>query len=184
MLIKITENDVFKDNPELSVIPELKSLKSNELKFIALVYDYESIYRQHPMEDRKLRAAKALKMTTKDGTYTTEGKKLAELHTKKYQTAVEAYQEMQFDADKESLQAYDEQMKQYRDFLSKKDKDSDELSLAPKIQTALIAASKQRRELLDALGVRVEDDDKEESDLSAIELYRKQKDAEDERRYN
>jgi hypothetical protein len=55
MHFKVTDNNLFKDNPELLSIPEFKPFQGKEkvLKWVFFVYDYVSPYRRLPINKRK-----------------------------------------------------------------------------------------------------------------------------------
>ncbi|MFN7882970.1 MAG: hypothetical protein ACK5PF_08150, partial [bacterium] len=60
MLFKISKNDVFEDNPHISILPQFKGITSDEFMFVALYADWKSPYKNLPQEQRYSRALESV----------------------------------------------------------------------------------------------------------------------------
>lgn len=52
-MFKITDKDIFEDNPALKAIPEFADKPSRSLKYVFLVYDFASPFKNMPINKRK-----------------------------------------------------------------------------------------------------------------------------------
>ena len=90
MLFKISQEDVFEDNPHLLILTEFKGITSDEFKFVALYADWKSPYKNLSPEERYQKALLNVSSIRKD----------------KIGKYIEAYHDMQgIGSERESLEA-------------------------------------------------------------------------------
>lgn len=176
-LFIVTKSDFFEDNPEAMAIPLFVSLGSDSMKYITLVYAYRSPFRNLPLDQRKKKALEYSGINlTPTGRPSKIQKDLVEIRTEEVKKAIELFNELQYDEDLETLKAYDDQLKEFREFMKKKNKDEKELQKAALISTkyykeTLIA----RDEIKERLSLRDNDIEEEGSskieDVSALEAF-------------
>ena len=161
-----SENNIFTENPELKMTQFLSKVNNREMKWIVLVYDYESPLSQMPLPIRKIKAGKMTGWSFNDknepqGTLKTiiEGK------SDKLNRAIIEFKGLQFDENQESLLAYNEQLKEYRIFMKTKNKKPSELKLAMTIQKELPGLLRARDEIAKIVGLRAHEEDFEVSDI-------------------
>lgn len=66
MLFKISQEDVFEDNPHLSIMPQFKGITSDEFKFVALYADWKSPYKNLSPDERYQKALLNVSSIRKD----------------------------------------------------------------------------------------------------------------------
>ena len=168
----VSGENIFADNPELSMFQHLRELTSSQLKWVALVYDYESPISQMPLPVRQIKAGHLANLAFDENGEPTGVLKdaIAGKH-EKIGNAIREYREIQFDEDKETLIAYNEQLKEFREFMRKKDKKAGEVRLALQLQKEMPTLLRMRREIANIVGLRAEDDMDMEAldDMSTIE---------------
>lgn len=164
MFIKIPRDHkkIWEKNRGLYSVPEFSVLNPSQMVVVALVADYKSPFRNY--EERKRRreamAAAGYSVTCMEKGREVLNKTAQEVVRKlnpKLEAAIKKYMELQRDIDMEILVAYDIQLKQFRDFLMKPEKDRRELEMAMKIQKELLDLTKKRRSLMEALNLEPED---------------------------
>ena len=179
MLFKVSKKDFFIDNKEAGVIPAFESIGSTGMKYISLVYDYESPLRMLQLDERKRRALEyaGFKPTPKGRPSKIE-KELVERKEGNASTAIRLYLELQFDADKDLLQAYNEQIEEFKDLMRNREKSDKQLDQALKISKELPNLLKIRDEIKEILNVRADVDEfvtdvasDYDSDASEIENF-------------
>lgn len=172
MLFKVTQRDIFEDNPELAYNEVFSSLASKDLKYVFLAYDYLSPLRQMPIEQRKEKAAmdaghameadgKRLNRRARD---IVAGNKL------KVQKAIEEFNTIQYDSDRELALSVASQIKQLQVFFSKEQKSAAELEKAMKMIKDMPEIVKKQKELEEVLKLR-EEVEAVEVKLSTIDQY-------------
>ena len=167
------ETDVIKDNPTLKMTEHLSQLQNRDIKWIMLVYDYDSPLSQMPLETRKIKAGKMVGFAfVGGGTPTGSLKLIIDGKNQKIINAVKEYHTLQFDENQEALKSYNDQLSQYRKFLSQKDKKTAEIKLAITLQKELPGLLRARDEIAKLVGLRAEEEDFESNDsgdLSTID---------------
>lgn len=128
MLFKISQEDVFEDNPHLSILPQFKGITSDEFKFVALYADWKSPYKNLPQEQRYLRALESV----------------SEIRQDKVEPYIWAYQQMQgIGSERESLDALEAALTEIRRRLKlASELEADEIK---KLSSSLIDLTKQRK---------------------------------------
>lgn len=160
----VPKKSIFETNPELLSIPEFANLSEKQMRFLVYAYDYRSPYRQLPMDDRKKKAALTAGYKIESSkNFAREG-----VLPESMEKGASKYLELQYDEDWENLKAFDEQMKEIRDFLKKKDKKSAELKMATQMMKDMVSLNKAREELVKSMGLR--DGEEEDSDIVIKEV--------------
>ena len=183
MLYKLTTKDIREDNDNIDVIPEFAKLSSRELKYIALVYDFDTPLGQLKLEDRKERACElsgykrespsrmdktARKIMGANGGLPTVNK------------AIPVYNSLQRDLNKEALIAFDNNLSDWIIKISESKKEYDKYDWATnaKLTKEYKNMLEDRKVILEIIGNRVDFDsptlgvveDKEgEEELSALD---------------
>jgi len=157
MLFKISQEDVFDDNPHLSILPQFKGITSDEFKFVALYADWKSPYKNLGPDERYQRAVGSVASIRKD----------------KMDKYIEAYYEMQgIGSERESLEALEAALSEIRKRLKgAAGLEADEIK---KLSASLIDLTKQRKaiELLINNEMNMEQpQDSEVGSMSAIDDF-------------
>ena len=146
------KGDIFKDDDGVTSVPEFLALIKKEkfgptaLKWVALVYDYESPYRHYSENER-------VKAVSKDlyDTYNWKGVKDATLRT-----ACDKYNELQFDPLDEQLIAFNKKINQFTSLIDSMHLDEENAELLQKLMIGVEKILKTRQSLLDAIDRRGE----------------------------
>ena len=146
------KGDIFKDDDGVSAVPEFLTLIKKEkfgptaLKWVALVYDYESPYRHYSENER-------VKAVSKDlyDTYNWNGTKDATL-----KAACDKYNELQFDPLDEQLIAFNKKINQFTSLIDSMHLDEENAELLQKLMIGVEKILKTRQSLLDAIDRRGE----------------------------
>ena len=146
------KGDVYKDDDGITGVPEFLTVLKTEklgpmaLKWMALVFDYESPYRHYSESERKKAVSKDLYDTFK-----WVGEKNLTL-----QAACEKYKRLQFDPLDEQLMAFNAKIMQFTDFMNDMIVDEDSAESLQKIMIGIEKILKTRQSLLDAIERRGE----------------------------
>ena len=146
------KGDVYKDDDGITGVPEFLTVLKTEklgpmaLKWMALVFDYESPYRHYSESERKKAVSKDLYDTFK-----WVGEKNLTL-----QAACEKYKRLQFDPLDEQLMAFNAKIMQFTDFMNDMKVDEDSAESLQKIMIGIEKILKTRQSLLDAIERRGE----------------------------
>jgi len=146
------KGDIYKDDDGITGVPEFLTLIKKEkfgpmaLKWVALVFDYESPYRHYSESERKKAVSKDLY-----DTYKWVGEKNLTL-----QAACEKYKRLQFDPLDEQLMAFNAKIMQFTDFMNDMNVDEDSAESLQKIMIGIEKILKTRQSLLDAIERRGE----------------------------
>ena len=146
------KGDIYKDDDGVTGVPEFLTLIKKEkfgptaLKWVALVFDYESPYRHYNESERKKAVSKDLYDTFKWA-----GEKNLTL-----QAACEKYKRLQFDPLDEQLMAFNAKIMQFTDFMNDMNVDEDSAESLQKIMIGIEKILKTRQSLLDAIERRGE----------------------------
>jgi hypothetical protein len=146
------KGDIFKDDDGITGVPEFLTLIKKEkfgptaLKWVALVYDYESPYRHYSENER-------VKAVSKDlyDTYNWKGVKDATL-----KAACDKYSELQFDPLDEQLIAFNKKINQFTSLIDSMHLDEENAELLQKLMIGVEKILKTRQALLDAIDRRGE----------------------------
>ena len=152
-LLKLNrKGDIYKDDDGVSGVPEFLTLIKKEkfgpsaLKWVALVYDYESPYRHYNENERKKAVSKDLY-----DTYNWSGQKDPTLLA-----ACSKYNELQFDPLDEQLIAFNNKINQFTQLIDNMHLDEENAELLQKLMIGVEKILKTRQSLLDAIERRGE----------------------------
>lgn len=183
MLFKVeADKSVFETNPGLKADPVFSKSPERTLRYIFLMYDYKSPYRQLPIPKRRdlcleLSGFKREKRKDlKPGRQQSWDKSAYDVSRLAVPTAKGAYnrfKEIQHDEDMETLIAYDQQIEQFRDIMKKKTKDDHELKFALAVMKEMPKLLAARKEIIENLDLV------EEQYLPEIEVEEPQEDKEE-----
>ena len=162
MFYKVTQEDVRKDNPSIDAVTEFNECTSAELKYMLLVYDYETPFRELDVAARKNRAAIQAGYTVdKNGKHKKKTQEMLDGLVPHLLIATRVFMKLQKDIDREAMVAYNQQIEQFIN-KSKEEKVTDkDWELALKITNQLPKLLQARKEIQDLLGLRgmeIEDD--------------------------
>ena len=179
MIFTISDKPFFKDNPEALAVPIFKKVGDHAMKFIALVYGYNTPYRQLRTGDRKKKALDICGIPrTKTGRPSKLEKDLME-NRGMIPAAIAEYQDIQFDADRDALEAREAYIDQCKTLLRKPDKTPKEIDQSLKIMkeyNTMVEDTKALREILELRNqeeFKLQLDDEEEiiEDDNLLEKY-------------
>lgn len=164
MLFKVTNNDVFEDNPSLNSVPEFSGKSERMLKYIFLTYDFDSPYRKIPIELRKEKC-----VILAGYKYESDGKRLDKNardivngNNPTVNALIKVFMVLQGDLEKETLAAYDAQIHEWKELFHKKNKTDKEREHVLKVMDKLPTFMAKRKELLEMLGERAKEEIPEE----------------------
>jgi len=175
MVFKITRKDDFFDvNPSAALINEFTEVQSRNMKYIALVFDYDSPLRNLSIEERKIKALNMLEFPTKkDGDWTKPGYDVMNLADARLIDAVHAYKKLMSDPDKSTLVAYKKQLEECQRFMSRRDKTATEMRVALGMRTEMDGLREAIKKLEADLTLRDQKDaivDEKESSETSLSL--------------
>lgn len=161
MLFKVTKNDIFQDNPELSMLGDLVNLTDRQMKYICFVYDYESPFRKLPLDERKERAADLVGYKYEKGgkRFDVNARNLLNGKVAGVEKAIPFFLSLQKDSDAALLNAVESQIQQIVAFAVQPDKKSADIEKGIKFVKELPALRKTLNELK-AIVEPIDDDNK------------------------
>jgi len=176
MVFKVTKKgDFFDDNPQAELVEEFEKVSSKDMKYICLVYDYDSMLCNMPVYERKLRALDLLKYEkTKEGNWPKIVEDLMNGGKQKYIDAIMKYRELMSDDDKETLAAYKAQLKECQNFLHRSNKKPSEMTQAVRMRPEMEKLRETIQKLRNDIRIKEGKDaftvgDAEEETLSLVE---------------
>jgi hypothetical protein len=148
MIFKVSKNDFFEDNPSAKAVEAFVVCSSREMKYICLVYDYESPYRKLPLNERKLKAVyeSEFRMETGGKRPDKYAREMMSGKITKVQHAIKAFMALQPDKEKELAKALDSQLEEIQK----------EWRIAVQLLEKMPKILKDRKEVLDILQLREE----------------------------
>ena len=146
------KGDIYKDDSGIVLVPEFKKVLDTEklgqtaMKWIALVFDYESPYRHYIENER-------IKVVSKDlyDTYSWSGVNKPEM-----KTAVNKYKELQFDPLDEQLLAFNKKINEFTNLINNTFLNDENAEMLQKLMIGVEKILKTRQSLLDAIDRRGE----------------------------
>ena len=152
-LLKINrKGDIYKDDDGAMGVPEFAALLNAEklgptaLKWVALIYDYDSPYRNFTERDR-------IRSVSQDLYKTPNWKEKDRVEV---QLAVAKYRELQFDPLDEQLIAFNNKINQFTALIDGMHLDEENAELLQKLMIGVEKILKTRQALLDAIDRRGE----------------------------
>ena len=146
------KGDIYKDDSGIVLIPEFKKVLDTEklgqtaMKWIALVFDYESPYRHYIENER-------IKVVSKDlyDTYSWSGANKPEM-----KSAINKYKELQFDPLDEQLIAFNKKINEFTNLINNTFLNDENAEMLQKLMIGVEKILKTRQALLDAIERRGE----------------------------
>lgn len=152
-LLKVSKKgSIHKDADSVMIVPEFTKLMKTEgmgetaMKWVALMYDYESPYRYLSEGEREKAVSKDLY-----DTYDWKGKKKSVL-----QAAVDKYKKLQFDPLDEQLAAFNAKIDQFTKYMNSMIINDDNAESLQKLMIGIEKILKTRQTLLDVIERRGE----------------------------
>lgn len=167
MLFKVVANeDFFDTNPEARAIPEFCDCTSREMKYVALMHDYLSPFRDLPVNEDKYEQVLLTAGFKKepDGSRLDKNARIVMTgKQKRVQQAIGKYNTMQYDVSRETLKVVDAHIEQIRSFIRKKKDDARDLKAGNEFVKELPSLLSKRNEIAQTLKVRdeVKEEEKE-----------------------
>lgn len=154
--LKLDEKPVFESNPELKAIPEFEGLTERQMKYVMLVDFHGSPLRLMKPADRKFRAALiAGYKLEKDGKrLDINGRNLIEGKVATIEQARRVLNEIQYDSERELMDALSTQIDEMVRFFKKPNKTTQELDKAVQLMTKLPAILETKKKILEILNFR------------------------------
>lgn len=164
MTYKVSENNIFDDNPELKTVPEFANCTSQQMKYVVLAFDYGSPYKKLPAKSRKEKAA------FRAGYKYEKGGKRLDMNARNViagkvrtvQAATAKFMELQYDEDRESYEAIKTLITDIRKLCSKQEKTLTEIEKAAKLAEKLPVLEKAKKELESLFNLRDSSHEEEE----------------------
>tara|TARA_R100000808_G_C2151059_1_gene159978 strand:+ start:496 stop:1026 length:531 start_codon:yes stop_codon:yes gene_type:complete len=141
------KGDIYREDNGVVLVPEFKTVLETEklgqtaMKWIALVYDYESPYRHYTEKERM----KAVSMDLYNS-YTWSGHKKPEM-----KAAADKYKELQFDPLDEQLIAFNKKINEFTNLIDSMFLNEENAELLQKLMIGVEKILKTRQSLLDSI---------------------------------
>lgn len=154
--LKLTENPVFEDNPELKAVPEFENLTERQMRYVMLVDFHGSPLRLMKPADRKFRAAliSGYKMEKDGKRLDINGRNLIEGKVATIELARKTLNEIQHDGEREIMEALSTQVDEMVKFFKKPNKTVQELDKAVILMTKLPVILETKKKILEILNFR------------------------------
>lgn len=168
------DKPVLESNPQFKVFEDFEGCSDRELRYIALVYDYDTPLRSLPLNERKEYAADMSGFKREaGGRLDKNARNTIGGGLPKVQKAIVKYNSLQYDQEKELLNALSVQINQVIDLMKKEDKKDTDWDLIKKLTPELPRMISQKKELEVVIGYREPEkkDELEGEPLSALDLF-------------
>lgn len=169
MLFRVTpDNDIKKDNPGIQLIPELSGLTNKQLRYILSCYDYQSPFKNLPLEQRKIRSAltAGYKYEKDRNIPDVNMRNLISGKVESVEKGITAFMRLQFDEERDLLESYDAQLAHFKAILRKQDKSDNETKIAISIMKEYDNLLEKRKRIMEILEIRKEKDTLEQESIS------------------
>lgn len=151
MVLKVVHNeDIRKTNSNVDAIPEFAGLSDTIVKYVVLMYDYDSPYSRPPEDQRRKIVCDSLDVKQYTRWYSTSKIKIDK--------AIEAYKKLQYDTDHEMLISMKAQLEEWNTLLRKPKKTEKEDAAVLKIFDKLIDYRDKVQKLEEIVGYRSKPD--------------------------
>lgn len=161
------DEDVRKANPSIESVPEFAPCNDKALKYVFLMYDYDSPYARQPHDMRRdlvLVALGYLKQGSIDSFFSRNKGSIA--------TATQAFNKLQYNSEFETLISLKIQIDQWNDLLRNPDKTDKQEALSAKVFEKMPEYIKRVKELEELVGYRDRfDEDDESLQRNTLEEY-------------
>lgn len=167
MIFKIEHGKaVKKTNPDLSSIEEFEALNDQGLRYVFLMYDYESPYSRMPFNARKKEVLEACGLGKKNS-----ANSFFKRSKGKLEEAIKVFKTLQYSPEFETLEAMKLQVEQWNELLAKPDKTDKEMALSAKVFDSMPEYSKRIKEQEELVGHRESSESSEEAEMTTLEKY-------------
>lgn len=169
MLFKVDYGSDIKElNPEINSFKHMSQCTDRELRWIFFTYDYETPLRKLPFDRKSEKAADMAGFKREKGSARLDKNARNTINGKipRVTEAVKEFLELQYDQDKDLLEAYDMQIGQIIDLMKQKDKTDKEWRVLISAYKELPSIRKSKSELEEILGYR---SNREEEHISSNE---------------
>lgn len=158
MTYKITDNDIFEDNPVLKSNEKYNTCTSRELKYVFLTFDYDSPYRKLSLPERKLKALihAKFKMESNGRRPDRMAREVMNGKVERVQIAIKEFLSTQKDEERELANAINQQLEEIRAFLTRKKETEGEWRIAVSLLEKMPKLLKDRKEVMEILDLRDE----------------------------
>lgn len=168
------DKEVLESNPQFKIFEEFTLCSDRELRYIALVYDYDTPLRNLPIAERKEYAADMSGFKREaGGRLDKNARNTIGGGLPKVEKAITRYNSLQYDQEKELLNALSVQINQVIELMKKEDKKEGDWELVKKLNPELPKMISQKKELEVIIGYREPEkkDELEDEPLSALDLF-------------
>lgn len=167
MIFKVVHGkEVREVNRNIDAIPEFAECNDKVLKYVFLMFDYDSPYSRLPHSIREDQIIVNIGYTNADS-----ARQFFHRNKKKIEAAKEAFSDIQYDSQMESLISCKMQMRQWDELLRKKDKNDKEKALAQKIFDKMPSYMARVTEMEELVGYRERYEKEEGVPKTALERY-------------
>ncbi len=177
MLFKVTDRDIREDNPGIEAIPEFKQLSDRNLKYIFLVYDYDTPYKQLPIDKRKERIGHRVgfRLEADGKRFDKNARGIMENKAPRMKEATRAFMDLLYDSDKETFQAVCDLITNIRDFIRQISSSAGEYQKKVAMAEKLPRLEETKKSLAQILNIREETreeepDNSEKKEMSTLDL--------------
>lgn len=167
MIFKVTDKDIFEDNPSLMAFEEFAKCTSRQLKYVFLTYDYDTPLKKLPIDQRKEQAAlrAGYLREKKTGRFDKNARTALSGGSKNIEAARKAFMEIQYDEDQDLYDALREEINQIKEFLRKKDKTLAERKMSLTYTKDIVDLSERKKKLKEILEIRKDEDSSNEEEI-------------------
>lgn len=168
MLFKVTDAPLRDDNDGLDAISEFIGVSDRNLKWVFLVYDYDTPYKQLPMQKRKERVASRLGFRLeKDGKrFNRPARVVIGGTNKQVNDATEAFKMLIYDDDRETYQSVCDLITNIRDYIREKSTSSGDYQKKMVMAEKLPKLEETKKSLAQILDIRTERVDESEENTA------------------
>lgn len=154
MLFKVNEKPLFEENPGLNSVPEFNGKSERMLRYVFLVYDYDSPYRKIPLEQRKNKCVilAGYKLESDGKRLDKNARDIVSGNNPTTNQIIKAFMELQGNPEKEALAAYDAQIYEWKELMHKKNKTDKEREHVFKVMKEMPTFLEKRRQMLEIIG--------------------------------
>jgi hypothetical protein len=155
MNLRITDKPMIEENPLLGGIPEVAQLQDKVIRYIVLVYDYDSPYKKFPLDERKRRVAERVGfLKEKDGKrFDKNYREILNDNNDRVLKGIAAFKETMFDEDKEMLASLRGLIHNIRSEIATPSSDVAILEKKAKLAAMLPNLAKNKQELVKILEI-------------------------------
>ena len=178
MLFKVDLDKSVKElNTSIDTIPEFQKISDRNLKYIFLVYDYDTPYKQLPIGQRKEKVALTVGFRLEKGRniFDKNARDIMNGKNRPIERAIKAFKELIYDSDRETLQSIEDLINNIKDDIRNPGKNPKELKDKADLAQKLPVLSRTKKELAQILDVRDEspldeEDGEEQNQHSTLEM--------------